>query len=193
MPANQARIHGFSCLLASEPILPLRLPWEDEVMGNRLDAIPPWLRRVGIELLGWLLIVVGIAALVLPGPGLLAIAGGLVVLSVHYVWAKHLLVPIKVQALRIAAKEVQTWPRIIAGAFGGCGLIAAGAVWAASPPMPGWWPFGEQWWLPGGRVAGLTLIASGLIALLLLAYCFHRFRLRGTAWRRRRSTPRRRR
>jgi len=157
-------------------------------MGNRLDAIPPWLRRVGIEVLGWLLIVVGIAGLVLPGPGLLAIAGGLVVLSVHYVWAKHLLVPIKVQALRIAAKEVQTWPRIIAGAIGGSGLVAAGIIWAASPPMPRWWILGGEWWLPGGWVVGLTLIASGLVALLLLAYCVRRFRLRRTSRHRRRST-----
>jgi hypothetical protein len=80
---------------------------------GRTDAIPSWLRRTGIELLGWGLIAVGLAALVLPGPGLLALAGGLVVLSLRYAWAKRLLVPIKVEALKIVEKEVQTWPRIV--------------------------------------------------------------------------------
>ena len=59
-------------------------------MGRRIDAIPLWLRRTGVEVLGWTLILVGVAMLVLPGPGLLAIVGGLVVLSVHNAWAKHL-------------------------------------------------------------------------------------------------------
>jgi hypothetical protein len=77
---------------------------EDVHMG-RTSAIPPWLHRTGIELLGWALIAVGLAALVLPGPGLLALAGGLVVLSLRYAWAKRLLVPIKAEALKIAEKE----------------------------------------------------------------------------------------
>lgn len=145
-------------------------------MGRRIDAIPPWLRRTGIEVLGWFLILVGIVLLVLPGPGLLAIVSGLVVLSVHYVWAKHLLGRVKTAALKIAAKEVQTWPRIAAGTLGGLGGVVAGVVWAVQPPMPGWWTVGEQWWLPGGLAVGLALIACGLTALLILLYCFRRFR-----------------
>ena len=35
-------------------------------------------KRIGLELVGWLLVVAGLAALILPGPGLLMIAGGLV-------------------------------------------------------------------------------------------------------------------
>jgi peptidoglycan biosynthesis protein MviN/MurJ (putative lipid II flippase) len=154
-------------------------------MGRRIDAIPLWLRRTGIEVLGWFLILVGIAMLVLPGPGLLAIAGGLVVLSVHNAWAKHLLGRVRIRALRIAMAEVQTWPRIAAGATGGLVVVAAGIAWAAQAPMPGWWTFGERWWLPGGWGVGLALIASGLIALLILLYCFRRFRQP-------RSSPRRR-
>ena len=37
-------------------------------------------RRLVLEIIGWLLVVVGIAALVLPGPGLLAIVAGLALL-----------------------------------------------------------------------------------------------------------------
>jgi hypothetical protein len=153
-------------------------------MGRRIRAVPSWLRRTGIEVLGWFLILVGIAMLVLPGPGLLAIVSGLVVLSVHNVWAKHLLGRVKIRALRIAMAEVQTWPRITAGTTGGIAVIAAGTVWAAQPPMPGWWTIGEQWWLPGGWGVGLALIASGLIALLILLYCFRRFRPPRTSSRR---------
>lgn len=145
-------------------------------MGKRIDAIPLWLRRTGIEVLGWTLILVGIAMLVLPGPGLLAIVSGLVVLSVHNAWAKHLVGRVKIRAIRIAMKEVQTWPRIVAGAVGGLGVVAAGIVWTAQPAIPRWWTFGEQWWIPGGWGVGVALIASGLIALLLLLYCFRRFR-----------------
>ena len=35
-------------------------------------------KRIGLEIVGWVLVVAGIAALVLPGPGLLMIAGGIV-------------------------------------------------------------------------------------------------------------------
>jgi hypothetical protein len=144
-------------------------------MGRRIDAIPLWLRRTGVEVLGWTLILVGVAMLVLPGPGLLAIVGGLVVLSVHNAWAKHLVGRVKIRAIRLAMKEVQTWPRIAAGAVGGVGVVTAGMAWTAQPAMPGWWPFGEQCWLPGGWGVGVALIVSGLIALLLLLYCLRRF------------------
>lgn len=143
---------------------------------GRTDAIPSWLRRTGIELLGCGLIAVGLAALVLPGPGLLALAGGLVVLSLRYAWAKRLLVPIKVEALKIVEKEVQTWPRIVASALGGLAAIAAGILWGVRPPMPDWWTFGDRWWLPGSWFVGSTLIVSGVVALALMSYSFRKFR-----------------
>lgn len=40
---------------------------------------------------GWLALAVGVALLVLPGPGLLVVAGGLVLLSTEYAWAARLL------------------------------------------------------------------------------------------------------
>ena len=169
---------GIFCLQAA-------LPWEDLLMGRRVDAIPLWLRRTGVEVLGWTLILVGVAMLVLPGPGLLAIVGGLVVLSVHNAWAKHLVARVKIRTIRLAMKEVQTWPRIVAGAVSGLMVVVAGIVWLAQPTRPGWWMFGEQWWLPGGWGVGVALIASGLIALLLLLYCLHRFGRPRTSSRRR--------
>ena len=46
-----------------------------------------------IEVGGWTLVVAGVAALILPGPGLLLLAAGLVVLSQQYAWAARRLEP----------------------------------------------------------------------------------------------------
>src|SRR6478752_1081133 len=51
--------------------------------------------RIGLEILGWLLLAAGVAALVLPGPGLLLLALGLWVLAKNYRWADRLLDPVK--------------------------------------------------------------------------------------------------
>lgn len=47
--------------------------------------------RVARVVAGWTVLVVGVALLVLPGPGLLVIAGGLLLLSTEYEWAARLL------------------------------------------------------------------------------------------------------
>ncbi|WP_139003550.1 hypothetical protein [Arthrobacter crystallopoietes] len=104
------------------------------------------------------------------------LAGGLVVLSLRYAWAKRLLVPIKVEALKIVEKEVQTWPRIVASALGGLAAITAGILWGVRPPMPDWWTFGDRRWLPGSWFVGSTLIVSGVVALALMTYSFRKFR-----------------
>ncbi|MFD1211734.1 PGPGW domain-containing protein [Arthrobacter sp. GCM10027362] len=151
-------------------------------------AVPPWLRRIGIEVLGWVLIVVGLAALVLPGPGLLALAAGLVVLSLQYAWAKRLLASIRTLAFRSAAKEVRTWPRIIAGTLSGLAVVSAGILWGIRPPAPEWWALGDHWWLPGGWGTGAALIVSGLTALALIVYSFRKFRRPRTGAHRRPGT-----
>jgi hypothetical protein len=46
-------------------------------------------RKTGITILGFALLVTGAVLLVLPGPGILVIILGLVVLSWEYEWAKH--------------------------------------------------------------------------------------------------------
>jgi hypothetical protein len=44
------------------------------------------------------------------------------------------------------------------------------------PPAPGWWPVDEGWWLLGGWAAGITLIASGLLAGALMVYAYVTYR-----------------
>lgn len=132
-------------------------------------------KRIALEILGWLLVLAGIAALVLPGPGLLMLFGGLAILSQQYEWAERRLDPIKFRALRGAAEGVETWPRIVMSSTLAIGLIACGVVWIVRPDMPDWWWFSETWWLPGGIATGTTQIVSGIVAIALIVYSYRRF------------------
>lgn len=132
-------------------------------------------RRVAIETLGWILLLLGIAALFLPGPGLLGMFAGLALLSQSYEWAERRVEPVKLRALKGAAEGVQTIPRVLASVAGALAIAACGVLWVASPSPPDWWSLPDAWWLPGGIWTGVTQIASCLIALGLIAYSYRRF------------------
>ena len=132
--------------------------------------------RVGLEILGWLLLAAGVAALVLPGPGLLLLALGLWVLAKNYRWADRLLDPVKRAAYHGAAESVKSWPRIVLSTMLALALIGVGVFWGVRPPPPAWWPLDQKWWLIGGWGTGTFLIASGLLALGLLAWSMKNFR-----------------
>ena len=132
-------------------------------------------KRVVLETLGWLLLVLGIAALVLPGPGLLGVFAGLALLSQQYDWAERRTEPVKLRALKAAAEGVETWPRIVLSLLGVVALAACGVLWIMSPDVPEWWPIDEFWWLPGGLATGLTQAASAVIAAVLIGYSYRRF------------------
>ena len=134
------------------------------------------LKQTGSLLLGWVLVLAGLAALVLPGPGLLALFAGLALLSQHHEWARRRVEPVKRAAYRAAADGVQTWPRIVLSLLGVCCLLGLGAVWIWQPESPGWWPLRDDWWLLGCWGAGATLVFSGLVALALVVYSFRNFR-----------------
>ncbi|MGA4668937.1 PGPGW domain-containing protein [Propionibacteriaceae bacterium Y1923] len=128
-----------------------------------------------VIMLGWLLVLVGIAALFLPGPGMLMIFGGVYLLSRHHSWARYLLRPVKLTALLGAAEGVEQRWRIVASCLGALCIGAFGVLWLVQPDAPGWWPVPERWWLVGGRTVGVTLVASCLIALTLIYFSVRRF------------------
>jgi hypothetical protein len=132
-------------------------------------------KRLVLETVGWLLVVAGIAALILPGPGLLMLFAGLLLLSQQYEWAERRVEPVRLRALRGAADSVQSWPRIALSLFGVVWLVGFGVLWAIQPDAPGWWPVKDSYWLLGGAWTGVTLILSGLLALALLVYSYRRF------------------
>ena len=133
-------------------------------------------KRVALEVIGWTLVVTGIAALILPGPGLLMLFGGLAVLSQQYEWAERRVRPVEIRAKKAAAESVQTWPRIIASFLGACWVLGTGLVWLLRPAVPDWWPFEAKWWLLGGWPTGVTLVASAFIAFALIVYSYRTYR-----------------
>ena len=86
-------------------------------------------KRIVLEVLGWTLVIGGIAALILPGPGLLMLFGGLAILSQQYEWAERRMRPVEVRAKRAAAESVQTWPRIILSVLGSAWIMLTGVIW----------------------------------------------------------------
>ena len=146
------------------------------------------MRKTLLTLLGWVLVLVGVVALILPGPGLLLLLAGLVVLSQEYEWAERRVEPVKRQAFKVAKLGVSTWPRILMSAAAAIGLVALGLLWWNDPEIPEVGPVGPA--LPlGGWPTGSSIVLSGVIAFGLLVYSVFRFRGEARAERRRaRST-----
>ena len=126
-------------------------------------------------MLGWVLVAAGVAALVLPGPGVVLIAAGLTLLSQEYAWAKRRLKPIRARAIMVARASVRSEHAIMISVVIPLLAMIIGALWIWHPPPPRWWSFGDRWWLPGGWGFGSSLILSAWIALGLLICSYWRF------------------
>ncbi|HYZ38152.1 MAG TPA: PGPGW domain-containing protein [Pseudonocardiaceae bacterium] len=123
------------------------------------------MRRILTTVAGLVLCVAGIALIILPGPGLLLLLGGLVLLANEYPWARRMTAPVRRQAMRSAAQSVASPLRIGGTALCGLALIAAGIAWILVPSLPF-----------GGLATGSSLIVSGIVLLALLVYSYRRFR-----------------
>src|SRR6476660_573196 len=102
------------------------------------------LRKTGVTVLGWILVLLGLAALVLPGPGLLLLLAGLVVLSQEYEWAERRVEPVKAKAFDVARQGVSTYPRIVLSGRSATALVAVGVFWGIDPPVPTAGPLGPD-------------------------------------------------
>src|SRR4051794_24661979 len=124
---------------------------------------PGFGKQVACGVAGGLLLVVGVALLVLPGPGLLLVLAGLLVLANGFPKAQKFVDPVERRAMQAAEESVSSSLRMVFSIGTGVVLIAAGVVWWVVPglPLSGW-------------ATGASLILSGLILLGLLVVSYRR-------------------
>jgi hypothetical protein len=120
-------------------------------------------KKAGVGVLGGVLLIAGVALLVLPGPGLLLVLAGLLVLATAFPAARRFVGPVRERARKAAEASVSTWLRLAFWVLTGVVLIATGVVWWLVPTLPlGGWPTGS------------SLILSGIILLTLLVVSYRR-------------------
>lgn len=121
---------------------------------STFDSIGRSARRVGVLLAGIAVVLAGIALLPLPGPGMLVIIVGLVILATEFDWAQRLLDYAVERAAGATIKVQESTSGRIMLAVSGLTLITIGiAVIVVFP----------QW-----MVAGVSLIVAGVIGLCTL-------------------------
>ncbi|SDO83281.1 Putative transmembrane protein (PGPGW) [Nakamurella panacisegetis] len=121
------------------------------------------MKRAAVAILGIALLLIGIALLVLPGPGFLLIAAALALLATQFEWAK---VPLdyawgKAQdgIDQVARNRWQTGLSVLSALV----LVAIGIVELAGVAVP---------WV--NTLAAITLIISGLILVGTIVYALRR-------------------
>ncbi|MGD9528638.1 PGPGW domain-containing protein [Pseudonocardia sp.] len=136
-------------------------------LAERLAARPGLVKQLSFGLAGGLILIVGIALLVLPGPGLLLILGGLLLLAEAFPAVERYVDPVAERAMQAAEESVASPIRVAGSVLAGLCLIGAGIAWGLRVfpwlPLPGW-------------STGSSLIISGIILFALLGYSIRRFR-----------------
>jgi hypothetical protein len=120
-------------------------------------------KRVTVSVIGGALLLVGIAMLVLPGPGLLMVLAGLLVLASEFPALEKHVDPVRDRAMKAAEDSVSSPLRIAWSVLAGLGLIGAGLVWGIFPDLP-----------LGGWSVGSSLILSGIVLFVLLGWSYRR-------------------
>jgi hypothetical protein len=124
-------------------------------------------KRVAALVGGGLVLIVGIVLLVLPGPGLLLVLGGLIILANEFPAVEKYVDPVQDRAMKAAEESVSSPLRIAGSVLAGVALLAAGVVWGLFPDLP-----------LGGWATGSSLILSGIVLLALLVYSYRRVQAR---------------
>nr|WP_225957304.1 PGPGW domain-containing protein [Amycolatopsis lexingtonensis] len=116
---------------------------------------------------GAVLLVVGVLLLVLPGPGLLLVLAGLLLLASEFPALEKYVDPVRDRAMKAAEDSVSSPLRIAGSVLAGLALLAAGIVWGTvkSLPFSGW-------------STGSSLILSSAILFALLIWSYRRVKAR---------------
>jgi len=128
------------------------------------------MKRVLVVAAGAVLLVVGVLLLVLPGPGLLLVLAGLLLLASEFPALEKYVDPVRDRAMKAAEDSVSSPLRIAGSVLAGLALLAAGIVWATVR----WLPF-------SGWSTGSSLILSSVILFALLGWSYHRVKSRREA------------
>ena len=111
-------------------------------------------KRLMILVLGVAVLVAGVAMLALPGPGVLVIVLGLVILATEFAWAERLLDRTTTTAAGAAARVTDNNTGRAALALSGVSMIVGGIVVAVL--------------FPGFLVVGVSVAVAGVIGLVTL-------------------------
>lgn len=126
-------------------------------------------KRVTMSVVGGVLLLVGVALLVLPGPGLLLVLAGLLVLAAEFPALERYVDPVRERAEKAAEESVSSPLRIAGSVLCGLALVAAGVLWGLRVfpwlPLPGW-------------STGSSLILSGIVLFVLLGWSYRKVRAR---------------
>ena len=100
------------------------------------------LKRFAVTIVGVALLVLGAAMMVLPGPGILVIVGGLALLATEYVWARKMLKTAQAQAEKVQEAAVASPVRTAGTLLFGVALLGLGLamVFLRDVDLPFWSP-----------------------------------------------------
>lgn len=111
-------------------------------------------KRLMILILGVAVLAAGLAMLALPGPGVLVIILGLVILATEFAWAERMLDRTTVTAAGAASRVTDNNTGRVALALSGAGMIVGGLAVAVL--------------FSGFRVVGISVAVAGVIGLVTL-------------------------
>lgn len=134
-------------------------------------------RKIAVTVVGGVIIAVGVALLVLPGPGLIVVVLGLALLATEYDWAKRSLARARAKAQQASDATVRNPVSTVLTVLFGLALGAVGVLMVLGTELslfgvevdelPGWGPF-----------TGVVLALSALLMLASTAYSFRDARRR---------------
>lgn len=124
-----------------------------------------WFKRFAVTIIGVGLLGVGVALMVLPGPGILLIVAALAVLASEYVWAQRLLRRARAQAAQAQQAAVASPWRTSGTVFFAIGMIGVGTTMVLVDDVA--WPVADdlvdRLW---GPLPGTILAVMGVIVIV---------------------------